>query len=137
MENDMDLSTIVPTGRQFELLHPQTDEPTGIIFHLRSPDAPEVKKVQRDWQDRMLAPKRRSKNVGAEDLEAFQKERIIAQVEGWEFTNSDFNLGPDQEFTPKLLRSLLKKLPWLQTALTAETEDLSAFLTGPADSSSA
>lgn len=127
----MDLGKIQSTDRSVTLMHPLTGEPTGLVFHLRSPDSFEVKRVQREWQDRMLSPKRRGKKISAVEMEAFQDNRIVAQVSNWEFTDEGTNFDGDQpEYSEDTLRKWLKKFSWIRQFLVDETEDLTAFLTG-------
>lgn len=131
----MDLGAIKSQDREVVLLHPHTGEETGLTFHLRSPDSPEVKKVQREWQDRMLSPKRRRKNISSAEAEAFQDSRIAAQVVGWKWTDEETVFDGEQpEPSDATLRKWLKEYTWVRDFLVEETEDLTSFLTGQGNS---
>lgn len=125
-----DLSTIKAEDRSVNLLHPKTGDELGLVFHLRSPYDDEVQRVQREWQNHRLHPKRRNKAITMEEMEAFQDKRIIAAVKGWEWQDEDLSLaGERPDYSPQVLKAWLKDdtLKWIREFLVDETEDLASF----------
>lgn len=125
-----DLSTIKAEDRSVHLLHPKTGDELGLVFHLRSPYDDEVQKVQREWQNHRLHPKRRNKAITMEEMEAFQDKRIVAAVKDWTWEDEDITLaGERPDYSPQVLKTWLKDegLKWIREFLVDETEDLASF----------
>jgi hypothetical protein len=125
-----DLSTIRAEDRSAHLLHPKTGDELGLVFELRSPYDDEVQKVQREWQNHRLHPKRRNKSITMEEMESFQDKRIVAAVKGWAWEDAELTINGDQpEYSPQVLKGWLKdeKMKWLREFLVEETEDLASF----------
>lgn len=125
-----DIANIKAEDRDVNLLHPKTGDELGLVFHLRSPYDDEVQKVQREWQNMRLHPKRRNKAITAEELDALQEKRIIAAVKGWTWADPELSLrGERPEYSAQVLKSWLRddSLKWIRDFLVDETEDLASF----------
>lgn len=121
----MDLSIITPSNREYEVLHPKTGEPIGLVFTLRPGSAPEVKKFEREWTNQQL--RRGRKQLNAEQIEARNMGRIVASVEGWAW-NGDASWGGEKlEFKPENLRRVLKEGSFIFTQLDEELGNDEAF----------
>jgi hypothetical protein len=122
----MDISTIQPVCRPYNVRHPATEEPTGLIFMLRPDSAPEVRKFDRDWQNGQL--RKRKMHLTAEGLENRNIGRTVASVESWDWSQTELDWqGGKPDFTEATLRSMLKALPWLQKQLDDELGNDAAF----------
>jgi hypothetical protein len=89
-----------------------------------------VQKVQREWQNHRLHPKRRNKSITMEEMESFQDKRIVAAVKGWSWADAELTINGEQpEYSAQVLKAWLKdeKLKWLREFLVEETEDLASF----------
>ena len=119
-----DIADIKPSSRKCELVTP-TGEHTGIVFHLRSPDAPEIKAFERKIEDAVL---RGRGKLPARERRTFRSDRIIAGVEGWHFEDGAMEVfgETEPEFSEKILRKLLK-LDWIAKFLDTEMGDETVF----------
>lgn len=120
-----DLSNIQPKNREFEVVNPATDEPTGLVFTLR-PDSDEaVKKFERNWTNQQLR-KRGSQKLTAEGIEYRNKGRIVAAVAGWRWDRDANWHGDKPEFSEEKLREVLK-VAWIYKQLDEELANDAAF----------
>lgn len=120
----MDLLDIKPSGRRAELITP-TGEATGIVFHYRPPDAPEIKAFERKIENAILGNRGK---LPTKERRTFKFDRIVAGVEGWSFNEGAMEVKGQREpeFSERLLRDLLK-VDWILAALDAEMGDEAAF----------
>lgn len=123
-----DLSNIQSSDREVSLVNPVNGEELGLVFEIRSPESDEVQKVQREWQDRKLHPKRRNKPITSGELDALQDARIVASIKSWRWEDPDlvFN-GEQTEFSEVVLKKWLRDHKWIRAFLIQETEDADAF----------
>ena len=123
-----DLSNIQSSDREVNLINPKDGSELGLVFELRSPESKEVQKVQREWQDRKLHPKRRNKAITTDELEALQTQRILASVKGWRWEDPELTFNGEQpEFSEAALRAWVRDYKWIRDFLITETEDADAF----------
>lgn len=126
----MDLSSIKPAARKFDLTHPATDEKIGISVTLLPDSDPKVKAVRRKRMDATLA-NRRQKFTSAQ-AEAFTVDLLVAAIAGWEWgkdANGEQNTfnGEVPEFTESNVRKVVKELDWFQDQVNRELGDDAAF----------
>ena len=119
----MNFSDVKATERQYELLHPKTDEPMGLTFTLRPDTSPEVKAFERNWLNQQLR-RSRGKMPTAEQLEQKQLEQVVASVAGWAWSKNARGEDPDwqgmPEFSVGKLREFLTEFSWAQKQLSQE-----------------
>ena len=120
----MDLSAIKAVEKTLEILHPATDEKTGLELVLVPQSDERVQAVRRKFQNQQLA--RRNAKLNAEQAEQFNKAMRAASVVGikWKGTAS-FN-GEQLKYTPENVELLLA-VPWIAEQLDAELEDTAGF----------
>lgn len=125
----MDISSFESKEHTFELVNPVDESGLGWHFTLRSPDSDEVRKVERDWQNKRLA--RRKMTLTAESIEAGGDAKIQAAVTGWRFDEGSSFEGGKPEFSSTKLREIIRnpKYRWIRNQLDQELGDASSFFT--------
>lgn len=126
----MDISQIKPASREVRLEHPATLDEMGLIFLLRSPHDPEVKKAEREWQNAQL--RKRSLDITIESFEAAKVKILTAHVEGWRWAEGTTDsIGGDQpEFSREQCMKLIRENAWIRDFLDRETGNASRFYEG-------
>lgn len=119
-----DLNSIQPKNRQYEIVNPATEEPIGLIFTLRPPSCPEVKRFEKNWTDQQL--RKRGQKLSADGIENRNIGRVVASVEGWEWRGDANWQGSKPEFTQEKLREVLK-VDWIFNQLNEEVANEQAF----------
>lgn len=126
----IELTDIRPTDREVELLHPGNKQPLGLIFQLRSPYSPEVKKVEREWLDFRLQRKA-GEQPDSKAIDDLRTKQILAGVSGWRFKSPDsLKLwGEQPEFSESKLKKLIRSegLEWIRDFLDKETGNRASF----------
>lgn len=126
----MDLSSLKPTERQVEILHPGTDEELGIRITLVSINDERLKKAKRRIQDEKLRLEVRGKNFKSEDIEENAIELDFAAMTGWEWYGKDVNFnGSKPEFNRANVKAVFESLPWFQRQVEEAISDEKAFFT--------
>lgn len=125
----MDISSITPTERPFDIKHPKTGESIGLTVTLLPDSDQKVVTARRKYIDERM---QRTKKMTASAYETLQTNLIVAAVNGWEWgkdANGDecsFH-GEKPEFSEATLRRVLKELPWIKSALDQEIGDEASF----------
>lgn len=122
----MDLSTISPITREIKILHPKTDQPTGLVIHLLPPSNKKVK-AARDLaiQENIQAARRRITQSDA-DKEASAIKQLAPAVESWEWTGDAQFRGEKPAFNDANLCAVLK-IEWIRNQIDKELGDDAAF----------
>lgn len=121
----MDIFDIQANSRTIDIVHPVTQEPTGLKVTLLPRSDAKVEAAQRKISNRRLAS--RSTKVTAESLEADGLELLIAHVESWEWTGSATFQGKKIECTPENVRLVLKSASWIKEQIDREAGSSEAF----------
>lgn len=124
--NPQDLAAVTPVSRDIEILHPKTNQPTGLVIKLLPPSDPRVRKARnRAIQEQVLAQRRRV------ELTDDQKEmgvikHLAAAVEGWEWRGDATFNGEKLSFNEKNVHAVLK-VEWIRHQIDTELGDEAAF----------
>lgn len=126
----MDLSKLAPTdeGTPLEILHPSSNQPTGVKIWLSSKDSPAFRKLQNAIVDARLkastgSGKRSTPTIAAIDGDTY---RLLASVtKSWE--GVEWN-GAVLECTPENAVMLYEKIPWLKDQVDAFINERANFL---------
>ena len=111
--------------RPLKILHPGTDEPTGLVLNLRPLTDRKVKKVKHDIQNKRLAS--RKFKVTSEQLENQTLEIHIACVESWEWNGDSYWGGKKLDFPEENVREVLSN-PIVSDQVDADLGDIAGFL---------
>jgi len=114
----MDISSIKPTEKTVEILHPATEEEIGIRVTLISMDDPAMKNHKRQVQDRRLKKEQKGKALKSRELEDDMDELIFRAMKGWEWYKpegakqaANFR-GETPKFNRKNVLDVFAELPW-------------------------
>lgn len=107
----MDLSAIKAAAKTIDILHPATEQPTGLRVTLVPLSDPKVQAVQRSITNARLA--KRNTKLTSEQIDADAMQLMTAAVTGLEWTgDSSFN-GDKLKCTPDNVRLLLEQ-DWIK-----------------------
>lgn len=139
-----ELSTIAPTERKIEILHPGTGERLGVRVGVMHIDDERLTKMKRKITDRRLYLEARGKTFKAEEIEENKNELLFAAMTGWDWYNPtgaegddgfDADAAPefegerDPDFNRKTVNAVLTKLPWFSDQVNEAIGDTKAFFT--------
>lgn len=100
----MDLSKLHKDTQTVEITVPGTGKKTGLVIEIRSPEADEIKAIQRKWQNKAL---RSGRNViGAEDIERQAIDTLVAAVDSWQWGSATWG-GEKPNCTPENVRKVI------------------------------
>ncbi|WMT85563.1 hypothetical protein NO932_11555 [Pelagibacterium sp. 26DY04] len=120
----MEISGIVQYEQLFtlEILHPVTEEPTGITCMIRSAGSAEVKKVLRQQTDANLERSQKRKLIKGATLEQQEIEKAAAYIASWDWGDNTWH-GKVPDDTYKAKFEVLDAEPWFfaQVAEAANT----------------
>ena len=102
----MDLSTIAPIEKEYDLQHPRTGEATGLILTLACGHDDRVQKAQRENNDAMLL---KGKDATDKDAEEYEIGRWAAYIVGVKFTGDANWKGETPEYSVKLAKDICAK----------------------------
>lgn len=122
----MDLSAIKAVEKTLDILHPATDEPTGLSFVVVPQSDERVQAVRRKFQNQQLA--KRNAKLNAEQAETFNKSMRAASVVGIKWKGEASFKGEQLKYTPENVELLLAET-WIAEQLDAELEDTAGFFT--------
>ena len=127
----MDLGKIVDNEQLYslELLHPDTYEPVGVTFKIRSMKSHAAKAMQRQIIDEIYELRQANKRLKAKDTVANEYRKAAACVAGWDWGKNKYN-GSVPEFTEANVLKILKEQEWIFSQVTEATNNLANFL-GP------
>lgn len=132
----MDIANIVNYDQLFELelLHPATEQPTGIKFQIRSSGSEAAKQVARHHLDKNIERRAKNKLVQSVSLEKETLESAAACIASWDWGTNEFKgekIGT--EFSMKKAIEVLG-IDWIYTQVTAAANKIENFT--PASSTS-
>lgn len=123
----MDLSTLKPSNRTIQIVHPATGEPIGLSVTLVALSDERLKKVKRRIQDDRLRLDARGKHFKSDDVEENTYELLYNAMTGWEWHN-DCNFKNEQPVFNKVnVEAVLKELPWVRDQIDEALGDEKAF----------
>lgn len=123
----MDISELKPTERMVDILHPVTEEPTGIKVSLMALTDPKMKKVQRRIQDERIRLETRGKSFKAEDIEENENLLIFSSMTGWLWEGDAKYEGGVPDFNEANVKKILKELPWFKMQIAQALGEEKAF----------
>lgn len=138
----MDISDIVPTAREYELLHPGTKAPMGIFISLLPMEHPTVKKVTMQLTNEVSFKRAKGKIISAEETETIKRKVVSAAVTGWRWIGTVTGIDPDTkekiiepatwrgavpEFSPAKVVEFLESSAWALDQLDDELGDTTSF----------
>lgn len=121
----MDISNISPNDREYEIVHPNTEEPIGWTFRLRSESSKELRAYDEAW--RAKNAKRRTGKLTGPMIEDYNLGKTVAAIAGWSFADGVNYKGATPECTPAEVRRVLKEQHWIRLQVEAELRDEGAF----------
>ena len=125
----MDLGKIVDNEQLYslELLHPDTYEPVGVTFKIRSMNSQAAQAVQRQIIDEIYELRQSNKRLKAKDTVANEYRKAAACVAGWDWGKNKYN-GTIPEFNEVNVLKILKEQEWIFSQVTEATNNLANFL---------
>lgn len=133
----MDLSTLSvdPDNQtaELEIVHPSTFEPISdddgnvLTLTLYGPDSNALKAVQDEFQAKAFKDgvKRRKMSINPKQIKAQAMAYTVAAVADWKHISFE---GKELECTPKNVRMVFEKLPWLKEQVDEFISERSNFL---------
>lgn len=118
----MNLAGIRPTAREIPIKHPGTNEPTGLVWRLMSPQDAAAGEARRVFNDRVMSPNA---------TEADTTEYLALLSTGWTWGGDANWKGARPEFSAAAVREVLgaPDALWLRNLLFAEIRNSAAFFT--------
>lgn len=116
---------------RFELLHPITDEETGVFIIVVSSENDKVKKfansqfVKLQKEELQNARSRKQKVKTLDELEQERTESALCRIVGWE--NVEWK-GKELPFTTENARMLLDECKWIAKQILEHSDDMGKFL---------
>lgn len=123
----MDISSLKPSERIIDILHPVTREPLGITVSVLSLNDERVSKVRKKILTESQRLRERGKSLDADDIERNKDALMFATVTGWEWKDDAKFKGEKPVFNPKNLLAVMAELPWFRKQLEEAIEDEEAF----------
>lgn len=122
----MDISKLVNSEQLYELklTGPDTDEPIGIRFMIRSTESDAVKRIARQHSDKFLAS--RKKKLTASKVEAEYLDRAAAAIASWDWGDHDWK-GEKHECNFEKAREVLEEAGWIYDQVASAAEDRANF----------
>ncbi|WP_245455755.1 hypothetical protein [Neorhizobium lilium] len=109
---------------ELKLTGPETDEPIGIRFMIRSVESDAVKRVARQHADRFLASPKKKLTSGK--LEAEFLDKAAAAIASWDWGDHDWK-GEKPELTPEKAREVVEEAPFIYDQVVKASEDRANF----------
>lgn len=119
----MDLSTIKPVEKEYEVKHPATDEPTGLVLVLACVHDDRVKSAIREANDKAL---KLGKEMSKADEEQYDNELAASYIVGCKFERDAVWNGQKPEFSRKLAIEIASN-PAIKQQLLKETSKIKDF----------
>ena len=123
----MELTTLTPSERVIDIVHPVTQEPLGIKVTLVSIEDGRLKRIKRKIQDERFRLEAKGKHLKSEDVEENSFLILHAAVTGWQWSGDATFNGEKPEYNLKNLKEVLGKLPWMRSQIEEAIADESAF----------
>lgn len=110
-----------------ELLVPVSNEPTGIVVHVRSVEDEAVRKVSRRLMLRRQWHERKQLDMPIAELERFRFEMVHAAIEKWDWGTATFN-GEQPAITLDFIMKLnAPEYRWIVEQIEDAAGDRAAF----------
>lgn len=125
----LDISDIAATPRTIEILHPKTDEPTGVFVTLLPKDDARVKAETRRIADVNLVLRQKGKMITQAQLERNAISLLKAAIAGWDWSeNSTIGFhGERPAYSANMAEQVLTECPWFRDQLDEALGDEKAF----------
>lgn len=95
-----------------ELRDPDTDQPLGIVFRLRSAGSDAVKKILREQTNRNLERRIKGKLPKADQLEQEELEKAAACIASWDWGGHTWK-GKKPDLSMKMAMEVLDEQGWI------------------------
>lgn len=128
----MDIASRYDYERLFalELVFPDTEEKTGIVFQIRSASSPEAKKVIRKHLDDVTERQQRGKLVKGEMRLRQELEKAASWIAGWDWGEHTYQ-GEKPEFSFRKAVDILDREDWVYVQVNEAANSLANFTTEP------
>jgi hypothetical protein len=126
----MDISQVVDYEHLFalEIVHPKTEEPTGIVFQMRSSESAEAKKVQRKHIDTIYERRQRGKLIkGSAEVDR-EIERVASCIASWDWGDHEWK-GQKPELSMKTAIEVLTEAGWIYAQAKEACDTVANFST--------
>ena len=126
----MDTTKLAEAGFEFELVFPNTGEPTGAFVKVRGEDSPEVKTYARkkfqEFRMQEQAAKRRGKEyeMTPEEAEDLSIETAIVRTISWSGITEG---GKAVDFSRESAERIYRAHPWIRRQVMEESNNVSNF----------
>jgi hypothetical protein len=109
-----------------ELRDPDTDEPLGIVFQIRSSGSDAAKKVLREHTDKNIQRLVKGRQPTAEQREVEELERVASYIASWDWGPHDWK-GAKPALSMKMAIEVLSEAPWIFDAVDGAARKVSNF----------
>lgn len=137
----MDLTSLKPTGRSIEIMHPVTEKPIGIRVGILPMEDPKLKELERQITDERMRLSQRGKAFKSAEMEKNYYMLLWHATTGWEWYNPTGEEGDDDydadampdfegevpEYNQKNFMAVVKQLEWFGNQINTEIGDTKAF----------
>ena len=125
----MDISKIAATTAELAIIHPNTEEPIGIVFLLMPMSDPKIKAVIHTIRARMLRKRKQRFTPVEEDQNLI--DIMVACVCGIKWKGDANWNGKKPKFTEELAREIIEpdSSDWIREQLTDHVGDTAHFFT--------
>ncbi|MTH96421.1 hypothetical protein [Roseibium sp. RKSG952] len=112
---------------ELELLHPETDQPLGVVFHVRSMNSPEVTKVVTEQLNKRTERQQRGKLVSGEAAIKDGQKQVAACIAGWDWDGKELFKGEGVlEHSVKNAQRAVE-IPWIFEQVKEAAEQTANF----------
>lgn len=113
---------------RLELTRPDTDEPIGITFMIRSASSKEAKEVIRKHLDAMTERQQRGKLIKGEMRLQQELEKAASWIASWDWGDNTYK-GSKPEFSFKKALEILEAEDWIYAQVSEAANNLANFST--------
>lgn len=110
-----------------ELKHPNTDEPVGVTFNLRSAASEESKKVLRKHGDKNIERRMKNKTIKGEAIERQELEKAASYIASWDWHGNSFEGEIDPPLTTAKAIEIMDKQSWVFQQVVEAANDVANF----------
>lgn len=129
-----DISTIKPSERTVEIMHPGTGQALGVRVRVMSIEDDRLKKIKREITDERFKLESKNKSLKSDDVERNGNRLLFAATTGWEWYNPtgneadmpDFH-GEQPDYTQRNFMAVINELPWFADQIREEIDETKAF----------
>ncbi|HEV7253880.1 MAG TPA: hypothetical protein VGN97_12410 [Mesorhizobium sp.] len=113
-----------------ELTRPDTEEPLGITFQIRSASSDEAKRVLRKHVDEVTERQQRGKLVKGEMRLRQELEKAASWIASWDWGEHTYQ-GEKPEFSFKKALAILEREDWIYAQVSEAANKLANFTSAP------